>query len=304
MNKLQLLDASLRDGGHRTNFHFKDSELEGILPLLDRSGIEFIEIGYRNGSLHPINDLGRAGWCAKEYVLFCHSLVKHAKIAVMAHPKNVTKDDLAELKNCGVDLLRVCVAKGDLANALPLIKIAQKLGLLISINFIHLSYYSNAELDEVLKQVNPYKPDMIYFADSNGSLLPARVKEVYDRYITQYDIPFGFHAHDNIGLAQTNALAALNSGVRYIDASLAGMGKGTGNLKTEFFTAYLHAINIKKYNLEDILNAANFVRDALKIGHEAIEMDEFIRGVTDLSTADLKLYKQKLAPNHTNHDLK
>ncbi|MFT4058577.1 MAG: 4-hydroxy-2-oxovalerate aldolase [Legionella sp.] len=295
MNNLLLLDASLRDGGHRTNFHFKDNELEGILPLLDHSGIEFIEIGYRNGSLHPINDLGRAGWCAQEYVLFCRSLIKRAKIAIMAHPKNVDEKDLRELKNCGVDLLRICVSKGDLANAIPVLQNAQKIGLMVSINFIHLSYYNNAELDELLKKLHPYKPDIIYFADSNGSLLPHRVKEVYDRYIGQYNIPFGFHAHDNIGLAQTNALAALSSGVRYIDASLAGMGKGIGNLKTEFFTAYLHAINIKKYNLEDVLNAANYVRDVLKIGHETIEMDEFIRGITDLSTADLKLYKQKLA---------
>lgn len=294
MNRdIQLLDASLRDGGHRTNFHFKDSELEGIIPTLDHSGIEYIEIGYRNGSLHPINDLGRAGWCDKEYLLFCCSLIQKANIAVMAHPKNVSQDDLSELRNCGVDLLRICVAKSELPSAIATIKLAKKIGLKTSVNFIHMSYYTNAELDEVVEEVSKHHPDIIYFADSNGSLLPTRIKEIYDRYVNNYDIPFGFHAHDNIGLAQANALAAMNSGVRFIDASLAGMGKGTGNLKTEFFTAYLHAINIKKYDLEDILNAANFVRDTLKIGHEAIQMDEFIRGVTDLSTADLKSYKEK-----------
>ena len=69
------------------------------------------------------------------------------------------------------------------------------------------------------------------------------------------------------------------------------------NLKTEFFIAYLQAINIKKYDLHEILNAANYVRDELKIGHEALEMDEFIRGVTDLSTADLKTYKTKHRPS-------
>ncbi|HAT9851006.1 TPA: 4-hydroxy-2-oxovalerate aldolase, partial [Legionella pneumophila subsp. pneumophila] len=34
-----------------------------------------------------------------------------------------------------------------------------------------------------------------------------------------------------------------------------------------------------------------YVRDALKIGQEPIEMSEFIRGISDLSTADLKSYK-------------
>ncbi|EHL29903.1 beta/alpha barrel domain-containing protein [Legionella drancourtii] len=291
--KIQLLDASLRDGGHRTNFHFQDGALEEILPALDRSGIEYIEIGYRNGSLHPINNLGRAGWCDKEYLLFCRALILNAKMAVMAHPENVNQDDLLELKNCGVDLLRICIAKDHFSSAIPVIKIAKQIGLEVSINFIHISYYTNAELDAVIAEASLQQPDIIYFADSNGSLLPSRINEIYDRYINQYAIPFGFHAHDNIGLAQANALAAMNAGVHFIDASLAGMGKGTGNLKTEFFIAYLHAINIKKYDLHDILYAANYVRDVLKIGHEALEMDEFIRGVTDLSTADLKTYKAK-----------
>lgn len=292
-SSFQLLDTSLRDGGHRTNFHFKDHELTELLPLVDRSGIEYIEIGYRNGSLHFIEDLGRAGWCHQEYLLLCRSLIQNAKIAVMAHPHNVNQQDLFELKQCGVDLLRICIARGELPSALPVIKIAHSAGLNVSVNFIHISYYAPAELDNAVGLVSQYHPDMIYFADSNGSLLPDRLKEIYSRYVNHYSIPFGFHAHDNIGLAQTNALAALEAGVHYIDASLAGMGKGIGNLKTEFFAAYLHAIHIKKYNLQNILDAANYVRNELKIGHEAIEMDEFIRGITDLSTADLKAYKEK-----------
>lgn len=294
MKNIQLLDTSLRDGGHRTNFHFRDSELEGILPSLDQSGIEYIEIGYRNGSLHPIENLGRAGYCNQEYILFCSSLIKNAKLAVMTHPNNVDQNDLDELKNCGIDLLRICIAKDDFFSAIPVIAMAKNVNLHVSVNFIHISYYTNAELDLMVEEASAHNPDIIYFADSNGSLLPERIKEIYERYINNYSIHFGFHAHDNIGLAQANALAAMSAGADFIDASLAGMGKGTGNLKTEFFTAYLQAINIKKYNLHNVLTAANYVRNVLKIGHEDLEMDEFIRGITDLSTADLKIYKEKL----------
>lgn len=291
MNAIKVLDVSLRDGGHRTNFHFKNEELAEILPLLDHSGLEYIEIGYRNGSLHPIENLGRAGLCGKDYLLLCQSLIKDAKIAVMVHPENINREDLEELKSCGVSLLRICIAKGEVESAYPTIALAKELNLATSANFIHMSYYQENELDEVVKAIAKHQPDMIYFADSNGSMLPTRIQAIYGKYTQQYTIPFGFHAHDNLGLAQANALAALSKGVQYIDVSLAGMGKGIGNLKTEFFTAYLHAINIKKYKLAEILSAANYVRKALGIGHEDIEMDEFIRGITDLSTADLKLYK-------------
>ncbi|BCA96781.1 4-hydroxy-2-oxovalerate aldolase [Legionella antarctica] len=293
MNSIQILDTSLRDGGHRTNFHFSDQELERILVPLDNSGIEYIEIGYRNGSLHPIENLGRAGLCDKNYLLLCQSLIRKSIIAVMAHPNNITKSDLIELKSYGIGLLRLCVAKNCLLETLPILKLAKEISLPVSVNFIHMTYYTDDELDDVVRQVSKHEPDMIYFADSNGSILPQRIKFIYERYARIYSTPFGFHAHDNIGLAQMNVLTAINSGAQVIDASLAGMGKGTGNLKTEFLVAYLHAINIKKYDLATVLTAANFVREALKIGHEAIEMDEFVRGISDLSTADLKLFNLK-----------
>jgi 4-hydroxy 2-oxovalerate aldolase len=295
MDTIQVLDVSLRDGGHRTNFHFQNQVLEGILTPLDNSGLEYIEIGYRNGSLHFIENLGRAGLCEKEYLLFCQSLIKNAKIAVMVHPKNVTKSDLAELKECGVALLRICIAKGETESSYPVLAMAKDLSLETSVNFIHMSYYKEKELDEAMAAISKHNPDIIYFADSNGSMLPARIAAIYSKFCKLYKIPFGFHAHDNLGLAQANALAALNNGVQFIDVSLAGMGKGIGNLKTEFFTAYLHAIDVKKYRLAEILTAANFVRNNLGIGQEEIELDEFIRGITDLSTADLKIYKANLS---------
>jgi 4-hydroxy 2-oxovalerate aldolase len=291
MDTINVLDVSLRDGGHRTNFHFKNKDLKEILQLLDHSGIEYIEIGYRNGSICPIENLGRAGLCEKDYLLLCQSLIHNAKIAVMAHPENVNKADLKELKDCGVDLLRICIAKGEVESAYPTMALAKELDLETSANFIHMSYYKEKELDESIEAISKHQPAMIYFADSNGSMLPSRIQAIYKKYTQQYSIPFGFHAHDNLGLAQANALAALNNGAQYIDVSLAGMGKGIGNLKTEFFTAYLHAIDIKKYKLPEILSAANYVRNALGIGHEDIEMDEFIRGISDFSTADLKTHK-------------
>lgn len=294
MDTVKVLDVSLRDGGHRTNFHFNNTNLEEILTPLDKAGLDYIEIGYRNGSLHPMENMGRAGVCDKEYLLFCQALIKNAKIAVMIHPENVTQADLLELKECGVGLLRICLAKGEVESAYPVIEQAKELDMESSVNFIHMSYYKEAELDDVLEAISKHQPDLIYFADSNGSMLPSRIQAIYSKYTKRYDIPFGFHAHDNLGLAQANALAALNNGVQFIDVSLAGMGKGIGNLKAEFFTAYLHAIGVKKYHLSEILIAANYVRNALGIGQEDIEMDEFIRGITDLSTMDLKIYKASL----------
>ncbi|KTD15870.1 4-hydroxy-2-ketovalerate aldolase [Legionella israelensis] len=292
INTIQILDVSLRDGGHRNNFDFDKESLQIILTSLDKSGIEYIEVGYRNGYVPPVECLGVAGICARDYLLFCRSLIKNSSIAIMVHPQNVTRRDLRELKECGVDLLRICVAKGQHAEACPLIDMAKEMDLKVSVNLIHISHYQPEELEAVLELIHQHQPDMTYFADSNGSLFPHHIDSIYRTYTARYPMPFGFHAHDNLGLAQANALAAIEAGVKYIDVSLSGMGKGTGNLKTEFFTAYMHAMKNRKYKLQPILVAANYVREHLNIGHEPVEMDEFIRGISDLSTTRLKQLKE------------
>lgn len=293
MNNLKLLDVSLRDGGHRTNFHFSPEDLKAILIPLDHSGIEYIEVGYRNGSLHPIADIGDAGLCPEPYLRLCRSYIQHAAMAVMVHPENVVGKDFKEMKDCGVRLIRICVIRGGIKAACETLELARQAGFEVSMNFIHTSQYQDHDLDNVVAQAAAHHPDMIYFADSNGSLMPDRVSRLYQRYTPLYPVAFGYHAHDNLGLAEANTLAAVDAGAEYVDASLAGMGKGIGNLKTEFFTAYLHANNIKKYKLDYVLNAANYTRRALHIGQEAVDMDEFIRGISDLSTAEVKQHSEK-----------
>ena len=46
-------------------------------------------------------------------------------------------------------------------------------------------------------------------------------------------INIGFHAHNNLGLAIGNSLAALKAGASYVDGSLGGLGAGAGNTATE-----------------------------------------------------------------------
>ena len=292
-HEIKLLDVSLRDGGHRSNFHFSDNQLKTILEFLDCAAVDYIEIGYRNGALNPIPDIGRAGLCDNQYIQLCREHVSQTQIAIMAHPENLIIGDLQQLKDLGVDLLRLCISKGKHELTFPLLEMAHKIGLKTSLNFIHISYYAIEELEAVVSNSLNYRPDIIYFADSNGSMLPPRVYDLFSNFCQKYAAAFGFHAHDNLGLAQTNSIAAMNAGAHYVDASLAGMGKGTGNLRIEFFASYLEAIKVGQYHLSQLLHAANYVRKELQIGQEPLTMDEFTRGIADLSTADLKRYKAK-----------
>jgi len=281
MNSIKVLDVTLRDGGHRTGFHFKDDDLQQILSSLDKAGIDYIEVGYRNGILPRDANIGKSGLCTKDYLHYCRARIQNAKMAVMAYPANITPKDLLELKECGVDLLRLCVVRGGANEACALMQACEALALKVSINITHTSKYKKQELDKVVAEVSHYHPEMICFADSNGSLLPTKIKSIYKRYTKQYAIPFGFHAHDNLGLAQANAIAAINAGATYIDVSLSGLGRGIGNLRAEFFVAYLQALKNNAYHLEHLLSAVNYVRHTFCTENEALELSEFLRGISD-----------------------
>ncbi len=296
---IRLIDVSFRDGGHRNDFNFSKKSTGIILSSLDSAGVDYIELGYRNGNLSSSEQLGPAGLCQRPFLDECRLLAKHARLAVMAHPGRLSDACLDDLADAGVDLLRLCLSRGNVAQVLPWVEKIRERGMKISVNAIHISQYSADELKALMDILVPASPDIIYFADSNGAMFPERVAALYDSYSSNQPVPLGFHAHDHLGLAMANTLAAIQHGAAFIDASLAGIGKGTGNLKIEFFSACYQAMYGEKYLLNPLIDAANYVEQELGLNDQPLDKGEFIRGLLDLSTAQLKQYYAKL-----NHEKK
>lgn len=292
LSSFRLMDVTLRDGGHINQFHFSQDFTNMLITALDAAQVDFIEVGYRNGSISPIDNIGVAGLCPDSYLQQCAKLLTNAKLAVMAHSKNITMCDIQALIDNGVHLLRLCIEKGQHALATSIIEKANQLQLNVSANLIHISQYTKQEMINALNSLEKCHPSMIYFADSNGCMQPEEVSLLFKTACLRSTIPLGFHAHDNIGLAQTNAIAALQAGAQYIDASLAGMGKGIGNLRTEFFVAYCHNLKQTKYLLEPLRKASNTLRQTILQDFQ-VPQGEFLRGIFDLSTQQMQDYLVK-----------
>jgi hydroxymethylglutaryl-CoA lyase len=97
---------------------------------------------------------------------------------------------------------------------------------------------------DVVQRVAAAGPDEIALADTIGAAVPAKVRdlvaatrEVLDA--TEHPIALRGHFHNTRNAGLANALAAVESGVRVIDASLGGIGgcpfapRATGNIPTE-----------------------------------------------------------------------
>ena len=94
---------------------------------------------------------------------------------------------------------------------------------------------------DIAKAVLEAGPSEIALADTIGVGVPAQVTDLYGRLseFVPEDIPLRAHFHNTRGTGIANAWAAIQAGVRVLDASLGGLGgcpfapRATGNIATE-----------------------------------------------------------------------
>jgi hydroxymethylglutaryl-CoA lyase len=96
-------------------------------------------------------------------------------------------------------------------------------------------------LREVLQRVVDAGPDELALADTIGVAVPPEVKKrlVLARELAGPELPLRLHLHDTRHTGVANAVAAVEAGVRTLDASIGGTGgcpfapNATGNVATE-----------------------------------------------------------------------
>lgn len=71
------------------------------------------------------------------------------------------------------------------------------------------------------------------FADTLGVMEPFSVFEKIGRLATSFDMQIEMHAHDDLGLATANSLAAARAGATHINTTVNGLGERAGNAALE-----------------------------------------------------------------------
>lgn len=250
-NNFELLDCTLRDGGYYTNWDFKKDLLETYRSNIEKLPFDYIEIGYRNipqkeyrGKFFysPIGILNK--WC---------SLNK--KIVLMLDEINIPINQVENLISpCEgiVSMFRIAAKPSRIDEAIEMAKIIKKFGFKVCINLMYLSEWDNFKNIFIkLRGIEEFI-DYLYMADSYGSILPDQIEKTIHRIRSYTAVKLGFHGHNNIEMGLINSIRAIENGVKLIDSSVSGMGRGAGNLKTELFLTYLDSLNLRKVNFEKL----------------------------------------------------
>lgn len=246
-----ILDCTLRDGGFKSDFNWSDRFVNEYLNTINHvKEIQIVEYGYYlqteksknkyyNLNLNDIDNLNTKNKKKSSVIIDYHYCTKDIDAYI----------ELAE----AVDLLRITLRKDLIYTGLKWIeKLVNRSNLNISINIFNISNYTPNELIHTIETINKLDIKYLYFADTHGAVIEPNTFSLLSWYaskISKYGL--GMHLHNH----QDQAFFLFKLCEKYfdiVDATITGIGKGGGNLKTECILSQPSQILLSKHIYNNI----------------------------------------------------
>ena len=254
--KINFVDTTLRDGSHAVSHSFSPEQVAAIAGGLDKVGISIIECAHGDGITGSSYNYGFLKYPEAELLKAAKGVIKNAKQAILLLPGIGTIEDLEEAYETGARVVRVATHCTEADTGIQHIQAAKKMGMMACGFLMMIHMASPEKLLEQAKIFQEAGADYINLADSAGYLLPEDVTARVKTLVEGLDIPVGFHAHNNLGLAVANSIAAVKAGATYIDETCRGLGAGAGNCQGEVLAAVFDRMGINTgvdmYGLQDV----------------------------------------------------
>jgi 4-hydroxy 2-oxovalerate aldolase len=244
--KLKILDCTLRDGGYYNAWDFSIDFINDYLKAMSAISVDYVELGFRS-----LDTNGFKGGCAYTTDSFIQKLEipSELKLGVMInaseilnHRKGLTSS-LSQLfkpsSKSPLTLVRIACHMHEFESSLSICLWLKEKGYKVCINLMQIADRSKDEIEKVASLASKHPIDALYFADSMGSMNPDQTSEIIATLRLGWDGPLGIHTHDNMGQALANSIRAVTDGVTWVDSTVTGMGRGPGNVKTEYLVIEL-----------------------------------------------------------------
>jgi len=242
---LKVLDCTIRDGGLINNHAFEDGFVKAVYDACVAAGIDYMEIGYKaSKKLFARDQCGDWKFCDEDAVRrIVGDNPTPLKLAAMADAgKSDWRTDILPKKDSVLDMIRVAFYAHQVSEAVDMIRDAAEKGYEVSANLMAASTVSELEVDQVLDVISQTPASVIVVVDSYGAMYAEQVELLvrkYQRFGQERGKEVGIHAHNNQQLAFANTIEAIIHGANYMDASMAGLGRGAGNCPMELLIGFL-----------------------------------------------------------------
>ncbi len=299
MNKIKVLDCTLRDGGYVNNWEFGENAIHDIRNALDEIGVDFIELGFFRDELYRrdrsifsnIDTISQIIGTKNDGTVY-GGLIEMANYFPL--------DKLSYCSEEGPQALRYSFWKRLTDDAYAYGEQIIKKGYKLCFQPTRIEQYTEEEFVELCKRFSELNPYAIYIVDTFGLLHERdliRYAEIGNEYLAP-DIILGYHAHDNMGQAFKNTCTFLEQdfGERtlQVDASMFGMGRGAGNLRLEQILEYLNYAHGGDYNLSPIYRMWDkYLKDIMKKSPWGYDLAYFITAEHCCNPNYAKYYLEK-----------
>jgi 4-hydroxy-2-oxovalerate aldolase len=236
---IAITDMTLRDGMHSVAHQFTPEQVARVSAALEDAGVDAVEVSHGDGLAGASYNYGFPAASDDELLAAASSVLGKSKLAVLLIPGIGTQEDLRMARGHGAQVVRVATHCTEADISEQHIGLAKNLGMQ-AVGFLMMAHMLEPEgLVRQAKLMESYGADVVYITDSAGALLPDDVRARVGALREALSCEVGFHAHNNLGVAISNTIAAVEEGASVVDACLCGFGAGAGNAQLEVLVAVL-----------------------------------------------------------------
>lgn len=256
--ELKVVDCTVRDGGLMNDHNFPLEFVQAIYAADSAAGIDYMEIGYKAAArLYSREQYGTWKFCTEEDMRRAIGDKKTGiKISVMADAERTDyRTDILPREQSVVDMVRVATYIHQIPAALEIVADAHAKGYETALNIMAVSTVPESELESALEVIVQSPVKVLYVVDSFGTLYSEQIRGLvqrFQRFAQPAGKEIGIHTHNNLQLAFANTIEGIVLGANYVDASIAGLGRGAGNCPMELALSFLHN---PKFQMRPILEA-------------------------------------------------
>lgn len=284
MRSILISDPTLRDGNHAVSHQLSVNQVKTYCLAAENAGIPIVEVGHGNGLAASSLQIGESLETDQALLETAREYLTRSKLGIHVIPGFATIErDLKKAIEWGVDVIRVASHCTEADVTERHIGYAKEKGKETYGVLMMTSMSSPGRLVEEAIKMERYGADGVVIMDSAGAYLPHDVSERIGCMVAGLAIPVGFHAHNNLGMAIANSIAAVEAGARILDGTARGFGAGAGNAQLEVLVAVLHKMGYQtNIDLYKLLDAADTAEKELMPSVPSIRSDNVLSGLAGL----------------------
>ena len=241
--KVQIHDATLRDGEQTPGVVFRKEDKVRIAKGLDEVGVERIEAGMpavSSEDFEAIKEISKLGLKSKIFT-FARALKSDIDIAVECGANGV----VIEIP-IGYPKLKYQFGwswEDVLKKSIDVINYAKERKLYAVYFPYDTTRAREEDLDNLFSGIMKYSsPDSIGIVDTMGCALPEAIQYLVRKAKKLTGLPVEVHTHNDFGMGVATELAAVTAGAEVVHSCINGLGERTGNAALEELMMGLHVL--------------------------------------------------------------